>query len=93
MYTVEIGTGAKREFRQLRGDIRQRISDKMIALATEPRPSGCKRISGSQSAYRVRVGRYRIVYTVENAPANRVVIYCIAPRAQVYQRLDRIGLG
>ena len=34
----------------------------MEALATNPFPSGCIKLSGSDRAYRIRVGDYRIIY-------------------------------
>lgn len=63
-YRVEIKQSAAREIRAIgRKQDRQRGVDRIGALADDPRPAGCTKLSG-QDAYRVRQGEYRIVYTV-----------------------------
>jgi len=42
---------------------RQRVVERIGKLAEDPRPSGSEKISG-QDKYRVRQGRYRILYTI-----------------------------
>ena len=44
---------------------RQRITERIGRLADNPRPHGCEKLSG-QKKYRVRQGRYRIVYSVDD---------------------------
>jgi mRNA interferase RelE/StbE len=44
---------------------RRRIVDRISKLAENPRPPGCEKLSG-QDKYRVRQGRYRIVYSIED---------------------------
>jgi mRNA interferase RelE/StbE len=42
-----------------------KILDRIRGLADNPRPSGCEKLTG-QERYRVRQGRYRIVYSVQD---------------------------
>ena len=44
---------------------RQRIVGRITKLADNPRPPGCEKLSG-QEKYRIRQGRYRIVYSIED---------------------------
>ena len=44
---------------------RQRVIERISKLAEDPRPSGSEKISG-QDKYRVRQGRYRILYVIED---------------------------
>ena len=44
---------------------RQRVVERISKLADDPRPSGSEKISG-QDKYRVRQGRYRILYVIED---------------------------
>ena len=44
---------------------RRRIVDRISKLAENPRPPGCEKLSG-QDKYRIRQGRYRIVYSIED---------------------------
>lgn len=51
-----------------------KIREHVDALASSPRPPGCKKLTGSENEYRLRVGVYRILYTVED---NILTIYVI----------------
>ena len=44
---------------------RQRLVGHISKLADDPRPPGCEKLSG-QEKYRIRQGRYRIVYSIED---------------------------
>jgi mRNA interferase RelE/StbE len=52
---------------------RRRIVDRITKLAKNPRPPGCEKLSG-QDKYRLRQGRYRIVYSIEDQD---LVVYVI----------------
>ena len=43
----------------------KRILDRIAALAENPRPKGCEKLTG-QERYRLRQGRYRIVYSIQD---------------------------
>ena len=63
-YRVEIKRSATKEIRAIGRDAdRRRVVARIAALADDPRPPGCTKLSGGD-AYRVRQGRYRILYTV-----------------------------
>lgn len=65
-YRVEVRKSAAKEIRAIaRKQDRQRVVDRIAALADDPRPPGCTKLSGRE-AYRIRQGDYRIVYTVED---------------------------
>ena len=63
-YRIEIRKSAAKEIRAIsrKGD-RERVLERIDALAANPRPPGCTKLSGRDS-YRVRQGVYRIIYTV-----------------------------
>ena len=62
--------------------------DRILALAEEPRPPGCVKLSGVEALYRVRQGPYRIVYTIEDDQLVVIVIR-IADRKEVYPKHRR----
>ena len=64
---------------------RQRVVRRIAALATEPRPCGCEKLTGATSVYRVRQGHYRIVYLVDDA-ARTVDVLKVGHRREVYRR-------
>ncbi len=87
MYKLEITRRAQRDFRRLPREQQQRIWEAIQALAAHPRPPGCKRLAGEDALYRIRVGSYRVLYTVEDAPDSVVVVYYMGPRRSVYRNL------
>ncbi len=62
---------------------RQRVVERIRKLAEDPRPSGSEKISG-QDKYRVRQGRYRILYTIE-AQDLLVQVVKVGHRREVYR--------
>ena len=83
-YRVEISRSAEGQLRRRRGSDRQRLADAMLALADDPRPKGTRKLAGYDDMYRIRVGRYRIVYSLSEAdPA--VLVLKIGHRANIYQ--------
>ncbi|MEM6757777.1 MAG: type II toxin-antitoxin system RelE/ParE family toxin [Planctomycetota bacterium] len=53
---------AVRALRKLDVQTRERIDTAIEALAEEPRPTGCVKMSGRDTTWRIRVGDYRVVY-------------------------------
>lgn len=43
-----------------------RILPAIAALADDPRPPGVKRLKGASDLWRIRIGDYRVVYTIED---------------------------
>lgn len=63
-YNVEFTGDAAKEFRKLDGTTQRRIASAIQGLRTNPRPSGVKKLVGYDTAYRIRVGDYRVIYEV-----------------------------
>lgn len=64
---------------------RQRVVRRILALADEPRPRGCEKLTGSTDVNRVRQGPYRILYVVDDA-ARTVDVLKVGHRREVYRR-------
>jgi mRNA interferase RelE/StbE len=65
----------------------ERALDAIAALAESPRPTGTKKLHGG-SRYRIRVGDYRIVYTVDDR-GEAIEILDVGPRRDIYRRFGR----
>jgi mRNA interferase RelE/StbE len=63
-YEIIFARSARKELQALSTDIAERILGKIDLLALNPRPSGCKKLRGHSSLWRIRVGEYRIIYTI-----------------------------
>ena len=84
-YSVEIRTSAIKELEAVvPKKERQRIARKISALATEPRPRGCEKLAAQGDRYRLRQGRYRIVYAIDDAQ-HLVDVVKIGHRKEVYR--------
>jgi len=87
-YSLRIKKSARNELEAIDSKAdRRRIAERISSLATEPRPRGASKLSG-QERYRIRQGRYRILYTIED---DLLVIYVIkvGNRKNVYKALSQ----
>ena len=82
-YSIEIKRSAAKEIARLPHAQLIRITDKIASLANDPRPVGCKKLSGEEK-YRLRVERYRILYKIEDA---QLIVYVVkvAHRKEAYR--------
>ena len=64
---------------------RRRLIRRIESLADDPRPPGAQKLSG-YDRYRIRQGRYRILYKIED---EQLVVYIIriGDRKDVYKRM------
>ena len=84
-YRVSIKASAAKELEALPTlKDRQRAVALIRGLATEPRPQGCIKLAGASDAYRVRFGRYRILYSISDR-VRVVSIERIAHRREAYR--------
>ena len=81
-YKIEIKKSAAKEIAKLPRNILKRILTKIESLSSDPRPNGCKKLTADEK-YRVRVGNYRILYSIED---EILVIYVVkvSHRKKVY---------
>ncbi len=60
-----------------------RILEKIKSLALDPRPAGCEKLSG-QEKYRLRQGKYRIIYSIQDYELT-VWVVKVGHRREVYR--------
>lgn len=83
MYRLELSPAAIREGRRLPSSVKARVDEAMARLADNPRPSGVRKLRG-MDGYRLRVGDYRILYTVDDNE-QRVLVWRVMGRGSVYR--------
>jgi mRNA interferase RelE/StbE len=76
-YAVVLRKSAARELSKLPKAAQQRIAQEIDGLAVNPRPQGVKKLAGADQLFRVRVGDYRVVYTIED---QRLIVEVIRVR-------------
>lgn len=83
-YEVRISETAAKAIAAMHPNVVERIKQKILALATNPTPAGVVKLQG-EDAYRIRVGDYRIVYSIDHGQLI-VWIIRVAHRREVYRR-------
>jgi len=81
-YRVEVRPAALRALRNLDASVRPRIEGAIALLAEDPRPPASRPLRG-RPGYRVRVGDYRIIYTVQD-DVLLIVVVTLGHRRDVY---------
>jgi mRNA interferase RelE/StbE len=64
-YRIKIIRSAQKDIRKLPNTTRVRIVKRVHQLAKDPRPSGCEKLKGDKSSYRIRIGDYRVIYRIQ----------------------------
>jgi len=82
-YRVEVRPAAARQLRKLDPDIRPRVQGAIELLAQDPRPPASRPLRG-RPGFRVRVGDWRIIYTVHD-DVLLVVVIALGHRREVYR--------
>lgn len=77
----------RRVLRRLPRDTLQRIRAAILALADNPRPNGCVKLSG-YDLWRIRVGDWQIIYSIEDAELI-ILIVEVSPRSGAYRSLQQ----
>lgn len=83
MYKILIKPTADKFIYKLLPNDALRIFSVLKNLQSEPRPTGCLKLT-AEEGYRIRVGRYRILYEV-NDKDKTVIIYRIKHRKDAYR--------
>ena len=83
-YRVEVRPAAARALRKLDPTVRPRIQGAIELLADDPRPPASRPLRG-RPGYRVRVGDYRILYTIAD-DVLLIVVVTLGHRRDIYDR-------
>jgi mRNA interferase RelE/StbE len=83
-FQIRWRNSTKKDLRRIASKEIPRIIAAVEALSMNPFPAGCTKLSGSEYAYRIRVGDYRIIYEIIG---NELVIEVIkvGHRRDVYE--------
>jgi mRNA interferase RelE/StbE len=85
-YAIEVAPAALRQLRKIDGTDRVRVIAAIDRLANQPRPAGVRALTGHPGLLRIRVGDYRVVYSVDDGKLV-VTIIAAAHRRAIYRDL------
>jgi mRNA interferase RelE/StbE len=83
-YSVEIRPAAARALKKLTPDALRPVTAAIDALAVTPRPHGVKKLTDMEGLHRIRVGAFRILYTIEDRVL-RIVVVDVGDRRDIYR--------
>ena len=83
-YDIRFVKSFERDLRSLSREMVPVIIEKALKLEKEPRPPQSKKLRGSQDEYRLRVGDYRVFYTIDDAE-HVVTVFHVAHRREAYR--------
>ncbi len=86
MYELRLTRNAQKDLRKLHDPTLARILKAIEALKTNPRPPGSKKLAGAEDLWRIRVGNYRVIYSIEDT-IRVVTVTRVAHRKDVYDSL------
>ena len=83
IYTIGILRSAQKSLSRINRQDQERIIAAIEDLAEEPRPSGCKKLTG-RSAWRIRIGNYRVIYEIQDDKLV-ITVLNIGHRREIYR--------
>jgi len=84
-FRIEWRPRARKAFLALDKPVRRRIGEAVEALAADPRPAAAKMITGAHGVLRIRVGDYRVLYTIDEGQLI-VLVLDAGHRSEIYGR-------
>ena len=84
-YRIEITRDALKALGKLDKPIRRRLQTAIDALQYEPRPAGVIALQGVKGVYRIRIGDYRVLYTIRDSELV-VLIVDLGHRREIYDQ-------
>ena len=84
-HRVEFSPAAARQIRKLPRVVQHRLRLATDGLAVDPRPAGARSLQGDSGRLRIRVGDYRVIYTVADDVV-LVLVLSVGHRREVYRQ-------
>ena len=84
-YLVITARSAQKDLDALPVEISSRIYHQINALGSVPRPPGFIKLKGEKNGWRIRVGDYRVIYTIDD-DSRTIDISKVRHRREVYER-------
>lgn len=82
-YTLLILRRAQKQLAKLPVEVYELVLDGIRALALEPRPPGCLKLTG-RPGWRIRIGNYRVIYEIDD-DRQVVTILDVGHRREIYR--------
>ncbi len=82
-YSITFARSARKELEDLPNSLIKRIFTKIESLADEPRPNRCRKLQGFKNLWRIKIGDYRVIYSIDDS-SETIDIVAIRHRREAY---------
>jgi len=82
-YAISIQRGAQKELSQLPAGAYEQVREAIFALAHNPRPIGCQKLT-ARSGWRIRIGDFRVIYEIDDKKETILILH-IGHRRDIYR--------
>ena len=83
VYEVKLKSSVEKEIKSLETETRNRVFSIFKLLSDNPRPHGCRKLIGAQNRWRIRVGDYCVLYTIDDK-SRLLEIVALRHRSRAY---------
>jgi mRNA interferase RelE/StbE len=83
-YVIIFARAARKDLESLEANVVRRVFPKIENLATQPRPAGCRKLVGEENLWRIRVGDYRVIYSIDDS-SRKVDVISVRHRSKAYE--------
>ena len=83
-YKIVFARSARKELESLDATVVNRLFPKIVNLAKNPRPKGCRKLIGENNLWRIRVGEYRVIYAILDKE-QIIDVISVRHRSKAYQ--------
>ncbi|HVT56846.1 MAG TPA: type II toxin-antitoxin system RelE/ParE family toxin [Thermoanaerobaculia bacterium] len=83
-HQITFARSARKELETLNPPLIKRVLSHIDSLKIEPRPPGCRKLVGSENLWRIRIGEYRVVYSISDSQ-RWIDVIAIRHRKDVYR--------
>ena len=83
-YRIDFARSARKQLEALPDAIVTRVLIRIEALVRAPRPNGCRKLVGSDNLWRIRIGDYRVIYSIDDAK-QVVDVNAVRHRREAYE--------
>lgn len=85
MFKIKLHKNARKNLKKIDPTTQKRIVKAITNLENNPTPNGYKKLKGQiEDKYRIRVGDYRIIYTIKNEELV-ILVLTIGHRKDIYR--------
>ena len=83
-YTISLSRRAEKEVLDLPPRTFSRIQEAIDRLGETPRPVGVRKLQGRDTDWRIRVGQFRILFSIDDS-RHHIIIHRVTNRKDVYR--------